>query len=282
MALAETISTKAPFKRKAKSIESYVITITPEMAAEILAEEYPNRHKSIGTIDAYARRMAENKWKLNGEAVKFDKDGNLIDGQHRLEASVKSGMPFETLVVLGLPGDAQDTMDDPRRRSVNDQQALRGLNLPASASAAARWLLRLRLGSISHAKRATNAEVLDVLLKHKSIGESAVLLKDREHILLPSIAVVMHYVGTHLLMLPEKATSFVDVMTSGVPAYEGDPAHMWREKLIRAKTIGNGLPAVEQWNGTVHAWNLFTANATVKRFQIPEETMIENLDIRKI
>lgn len=282
MALAAE-HTPAKHDMASEKVQSYKMVVTPEIAQEWLDLNSPNRNLSPGTIEAYARRMAQKKWKLNGEAVIFAKNGAMLNGQHRCHAAIKAQMPFETIVVRGVDPDAQQTMDDPRKRSVNDQQKLRGLNYPASASAAARWLLRLRLGSIAHAKRMTNAEVLDVLEKHPGLGESAQQLAgDTIPGLLPSVMVAVHYLGSVVLGLQPKADSFVGVMATGVPAYEGDPAHLWREKLIRAKAQGNGLAPKDQWEGTVHAWNLFVANEKVKRFQIPDEAMVDNLDLRKI
>lgn len=275
---------KFPFDITAKHPAASIVTITPEIAAAALDIASPDRLLSLGTVEAYARAMAENRWRLNGEPVQFANNGTRLNGMHRYHACVKSGMPFKTVVVVGLDPEVQDTIDDPRRRSVNDQQRLKGLDMPSSASAAARWLLKLRLGSIGKAQRVTNQEVLAMLVKHPKLGDSArKILKSDTVALLPSIAVAVHYIGAELQGLPEKADSFLQVMISGVPAYEGDPAHLWREKLIKAKTHGNGLPASMQWDGTCHAWNSFVANTAMKRsFQIPDDVQLDGLDLRKI
>lgn len=289
MALAEQIppavagkKSSWPIPLKSAKVELHKLVVTPQMAAEALEIESPDRLLSEGTADAYARLMAEARWKFNGEAIQFANTGRRLNGLHRLTACVKAQMPFETVVVTGLPEEVQSTMDDPRRRTVNDQQRIQGMELPSSASAAARVLLRLRLGRKGN-RRTTNQEVLDVLVKHTGLGESAAKIAKVDTVALPpSVAVAMHYIGSKLLGKPDKANAFLEVLLTGLPAYDGDPAHLWREKLIKAKAHGRGLPATEAWAGTVHAWNLFAANEPAKRFMIPEDVEINGLDIRKI
>jgi hypothetical protein len=228
------------------------------------------------------RQMDADGWKVNGEALKFSTDGKLLDGQHRLEACVRANKPFRSTVVVGLEPETQATMDDNRRRTVHDQVLLQGMNLPKAASAAARWLLLIRLGTIGRAQRSTNQEILEVLHRHPGLAQSAEAIRDKDVVALPSIILTMHYIGSQLLNQLAKANAFVEVMASGVPAYEGDPVHAWREELSKAARKQHNVSAKLQWLGAVHAWNLFVTNAAPKRFVVPEEVQIENLDVRSI
>jgi len=68
--------------------------ITPEMAKSMLECNLENnRNISKAQVDRYARDMANGKWKLTGETIKFDTLGRLIDGQHRLAAIIKANVP---------------------------------------------------------------------------------------------------------------------------------------------------------------------------------------------
>ena len=77
-------------------------TITPEYAKELLDYNKKNRSLSKATVDRYAEDMRKDNWQQNGEAIKIDWDGNLIDGQHRLAACVKSGVSFDKLLFFLL------------------------------------------------------------------------------------------------------------------------------------------------------------------------------------
>jgi len=265
-------------------VEIVVETITPEKASSWLATESPNRRLSEGTVAAYARVMKEGKWQLNGEAVQFDDQGRLLNGQHRLNACIVANTSFNAVVVRGLAPETQRTMDDPRRRSINDHVGIMQLEMPTTATSAARWLVKLRLSTLGHARRIVNTEVLDTLIKHEGLAQSALKCKDYlDSPLQPSVAVAFHYIGAYLLDKKQEIEAFLSVLTSGVPSYENDPAHAWREKLLKAmRHGGRGLPAAEQFDGTAHAWNLFSKHQSEKRFTIPDEVDIEGLQLSKI
>lgn len=78
-------------------------TITPEMAQEYLkfnTENYRSLNKL--RVISYSNDMKAGKWQLNGEAIKFDTEGKLIDGQHRLQAIVRANVPVKMLVIRGI------------------------------------------------------------------------------------------------------------------------------------------------------------------------------------
>jgi len=80
--------------------------ITPEIAEEYLKHNTDNyRFLSRDKVNNYAEDMKHGLWKANGESIVFGADGILKDGQHRLNAIVKSGIPCEILVVRGVEND---------------------------------------------------------------------------------------------------------------------------------------------------------------------------------
>ena len=75
-----------------EKIKIELVFFTPEMAEEIINKtsvNYINTKTHI--VNKYAKDMKEGKWVFCRDSIKFDKDGNCIDGQHRLRAIVKSG-----------------------------------------------------------------------------------------------------------------------------------------------------------------------------------------------
>src|SRR3954469_22575211 len=86
-------------------------TITPEKAAKWLAHNPANRNLADARFGAFAAAVLRNEWRLHGESIKFDLNGDLLDGQHRLAAVVKSGVTIQSVVVRGVPRDDQKTID---------------------------------------------------------------------------------------------------------------------------------------------------------------------------
>jgi hypothetical protein len=95
--------------------------VTPAQAREWLRHNIEdNRHVSPERVDQYARDMAAGAWRLNGETLKINENGELCDGQHRLLALDKASVPVWFHVAHGLPLDAVETVDIGRPRGVGD------------------------------------------------------------------------------------------------------------------------------------------------------------------
>jgi hypothetical protein len=107
-------------------VDIQVEKITPATAGAWLQTMGRNRPASEQTVARYVAAMERGEWLVNGESIKFDTYGKLIDGQHRLTAVVRSEVPIESLVVRGLNGDAFETLDTGKNRKLPDLLALHG------------------------------------------------------------------------------------------------------------------------------------------------------------
>ena len=82
---------------------SKVVEITPEMAREMLEHNMKNnRRVSKETVMRYARIMKAGGWNLTHQGIAFDTNGELIDGQHRLNAIVQANVPVKMLVTYDV------------------------------------------------------------------------------------------------------------------------------------------------------------------------------------
>jgi hypothetical protein len=101
-----------------------IVTITPEMAEKMLSKNTSNRKQSKVTVTKYAKDITLGNWILNGESIKFTKDGSLIDGQHRLMAIVKAGVPVQSYIIDNLDSSQKEqifsTVDQGKVRSIGD------------------------------------------------------------------------------------------------------------------------------------------------------------------
>lgn len=113
-------------------ITAKVETITPEIAKTMLGENVNNRRISRDNVNLFAREIRNGEWRFNGEAIKFGKDGRLLDGQHRLLAVIAADKPLTTLVIRGLEDETQQTMDSGKTRTLGDVLTLRGEKLHAA------------------------------------------------------------------------------------------------------------------------------------------------------
>ncbi|AKI27433.1 hypothetical protein [Moraxella phage Mcat9] len=85
-----------------------------------------NRKISDRVVSAYAKDMLDGKWELTNQGVGFYEDGTLADGQHRLQAVIKSGKAVQMLVTTGMQKSSLLAIDSHRARSASDVLTLGG------------------------------------------------------------------------------------------------------------------------------------------------------------
>lgn len=146
------IDTSQPGKRQYEQLHKLierpppgtrVLTITPELAEEILKRNARNRGIRRAKVKEYAKAMEEGRWQLNGDNITFGaRQYILLDGQHRLHACVLSGVSFVTDVRFGINEDFFTLMDNNIKRGNADilKIAFPNMELPKVAASAARWV----------------------------------------------------------------------------------------------------------------------------------------------
>lgn len=117
-------------------VEVRLVYVTPDLANTWLNQmSKQQRSMSPETSDSYAADMTSGAFLFVGDPIRFDVTGDVVDGQHRLNAIVESGIPQVMSVVTGLPEFAMEFVDQGRRRSFADRLKMR--KLPNVAALAA-------------------------------------------------------------------------------------------------------------------------------------------------
>lgn len=71
-------------------------------------------------VAAMAEDMKAGRWIATHQGIAIGKSGRLLDGQHRLSAVIKAGVPVEMMVTFDIDESAIDAIDRGRKRSVAD------------------------------------------------------------------------------------------------------------------------------------------------------------------
>lgn len=137
-------------------------TITPEMSAHFLSKNTNNRKITEKNVTAIAHALYRGEWALNGETIKFDHDGNVIDGQHRLMACVRTGIPFQSYVVNNLPPESFTTIDIGSKRTAADILSIHHAPNSTNIASIAKCYIEARhnKGWALSRLRATNEQIL--------------------------------------------------------------------------------------------------------------------------
>lgn len=115
------------FSRPSVDIE----LITPEIAKAFLLKNTANRSLRPIAVSEYAAEMKTGGWVLGCDAIGFDRNGTLINGQHRLNALIKSGLSAEFIVARNLPDKSIDALDIGKRRMLHERLTIAGNKLNA-------------------------------------------------------------------------------------------------------------------------------------------------------
>ena len=112
------------------------IKLTPELAREWL-DTMPEYQRGVSkrVVAEYAKDMTEGRWvEGTGDAIRFNKQGQMIDGQHRCLAVIESGVSIIVTIVDGLDDEVYLVLDKGRKRTAAD--TIGGKNANARAAIA--------------------------------------------------------------------------------------------------------------------------------------------------
>ena len=144
-----------------EDITSKIEDITPDKAQRWLDNsETINRSYSKAVIASYAETMKNGNWLLNGEAITFDRNENLLNGHHRLMAVIESGCTIKSFVVRGIDKKAFSTFDCGRCRTFGQLISMQGFENGNHVAASIRIYLTLVNGNPINESGAYNLQQL--------------------------------------------------------------------------------------------------------------------------
>lgn len=243
-----------------------VVMVGPELAGEYLAHNTHNRRPRATAVGGYVQDMLNGDWRWTGDPIRFDVNGVLIDGQHRLLAIVESGVTIPLLVLRGLAAEAQDDIDAGVPRKFYDVLALHGEVNSGSLAAIVRKVAHWeqgRRGDSTKGSKPTTAALLRVLDAHPELRDVAREAKTIcTHVDLPaSLVGLVYWLFTNID--EEDAQFFFARLSDGQSLAKGDPIYQLRSTISTSRAqLGERnqryLLAV-----TIKAWNAYREGETV-------------------
>lgn len=251
------------------TIKTRTVVVSPRTAKTWLATNRENRTLSPDWVNKLARDMRSGDFPNVGEGIKFDEDGDLIDGQHRLAAVVQSGVSVEFLVVEGVPREHRYKMDKVRKRSTADELTMRfGIPSAAMAVATGRLVLQWEIEEIkSESYKPTDAEIVDCVVQHRdAIGEAVrygmTLRADLGAS--PSATAAVHFLTRRIDAAT--AVEFWHGVHKGSGLVEGDPELTLRNAIVKLNQATAGAKQVKPFLAMLaYAWNAKREGRKIKR-----------------
>lgn len=229
-----TTETVVRMPRKSQTIER--ITLTPDMAAELLEHNTLNRPLSDQHVQRISRQIAAGKWQFNGDTIKVADTGDVVDGQHRLWAIIEAKKSVETIIVRGIERSAFATVDTiSKPRSGSDLLALCGVELnKKSAATALQWLVRWQRKCIAEYRaptnRVENSDIEQAFAAHPGIVSAVDRVRHLKGIASRGVLAFFYYILTN--RNPDLAERMVNTLENPAGVGVNDPFFRLRGYFI--------------------------------------------------
>jgi hypothetical protein len=153
-------------------------SVSPDYAAFLLARSVEQGGNNPAAVEAYGQTMLAGAWIENGQAILLDDQGRVIDGRKRLEAAVKFGTSFDTLIIKGLKRDIVHTLDQHRRRTYSGVLEARGIENAAAMTRLLTKLIRIADGTFGKIAPRISWSRYDEVLDNNNGLSQAVAMSD--------------------------------------------------------------------------------------------------------
>lgn len=171
---------KAMLKDKANLPKSEMRVITPQIATAWLnitkASGFQNRAVKPKLLEKLCQDLTNNQWILNGEAIIRDKEGVVIDGQHRLLACIRTGKSFPSMVTSNVERKAFSTIDCGCARTPAQVLRMEGVKYPKTVAAIINTIDQIRTKTVlSKSNVMTNSDSLEFQTENAEILDKVIM-----------------------------------------------------------------------------------------------------------
>lgn len=160
------------FRFVALKVTETIRVINPEFAHKLLKYNPKNRLLNHSHVRGLASQMEQGLFIPELGFISFDKKGQMIDGQHRLNAIIESQTSFKMKIITGLNPDVRNIIDTGLKRSLADILRMDGIeNAGVVSGAIAKIIIFGETGRFDARlnRKLHNADFKKAMKKHPEI-----------------------------------------------------------------------------------------------------------------
>lgn len=254
----------------AKTSRAHLL-ITPKVAREWLDKtNRKNRPLSELKWMGYAIDMMEGRWQYNADTIRFGSDGVLLDGQHRLQACVEAGVPFESDVVFGLDPGVLGTIDIGEGRRSSEIAHLDGIENASNACALAQLLLIHRRHGIQRMNhwqvKPTKTQIVEAVRSEPRMSQVAGRAAAwGRKLVAPRVLTFCYFLFSE--QDQAQADRFFEEFSLGANLRADSPVYQLRERLLANRIAKAKLPLLEIIALFFKAWIAFRQGRAVRQLR---------------
>tara|TARA_R110000751_G_scaffold49596_5_gene110349 strand:+ start:6676 stop:7467 length:792 start_codon:yes stop_codon:yes gene_type:complete len=245
--------------------------ITPSIAEEMLKKNINNRKLSPKHISFLSQEMKAGNWLFDGQPLRFDGFGRVLDGQHRLNAIIASETKQKFLIVSGLTEETFKVMDTGKNRNAADAFSILGAAYASDLAAVSRFIIGFKAGNNSekHGHKTSNTFLIEWYNENKIIDE---MLVEASKLHYESGKIITRkLICSFLFLFSEKHTeqgkAFMYKLCTGLGIELNNPIYVLRKKLIADKNSVLKMTSTYRNAIIIKCWNLYRENKTVTYFK---------------
>lgn len=261
-------------------METYVMSLTPADASYMLDTQEKNRPISHRVVDKYRSDMSEGLWVFTGDPIRFDEDGHLLDGQHRLTslAGMHEGFSLDFLIIEGLPTSTQLSMDQGRKRTAGSQLSLLGVKEGNIVASAVKTIILYDSGMFHDSGRGYR-HVMDRITSaaiERWVGENP----EKTEFLVSQAPVARKIEAPTSLTVAlssvfhgideADADDFFQRLKSGADLHVNHPILALRNRFTNIRKNKTSVPENEYIGMYITSWNIFRSGRSSSRIQRPK------------
>ncbi len=258
------------------SWQNQIVRIAPEYAQRILNERSGrNRQVNEGRVAQYMRDMQSGKFSLSPDPITFDRQGLLRSGQHRLRASVKGQVSFDTRVVVNQSEEVCESLDIGRARRLGDVLEIDGVkysNESASMVSIIQFIEDDDAGSISTSKYSLQ-EKREVYARHEASIKAILETNDSsEYVQGIGVAPVTGALAWAYRYYPQETLKFAKQYLTGLMLTEAMPANALRKSMLSMHSRKESSQS-HRTNAALHTLSALRAEiegVSLKKFKVTD------------
>ena len=248
-------------------VDIEIMMLTPEIAKQWLEQNTINRPIKTTNIKKIARIIELGEWVNNGQAFQRTVNGDMLNGQHRCEGVIASGVAVEILLVTLKDASTAKAFDQGSSRTYADVLGAAHEPNHKALAAAVRESLRWERWEFYEGgyRSETIGELNAALQRHPSLREA-----NKEFRRL-SVGVPLAWSGICTVLVDvarsfdkDLLEEFVSGVATGLDLPEGDPRLTLRKRLNRESAALHQRPVsteIRYW--WVRSWDSFAAGTSL-------------------
>lgn len=250
-----------------------VVMVDSAIALRWLGQNVRNRTIRQVVVQRYRSDMESGLWAMAGDPIRFNVEGQLVDGQHRLTAlSEIDGLTLPMLVIRNLPVESQGVMDQGLKRSAADQLGIAEVKCASAVAAAVKkfivWESELLFRDNKTAAAITAPRIEEWVKDHPEDVDRFLTLVHgtKQNDAPPSVAGAAAIAFARIDH--ETAKTFFDLLARGAGT-EGHPIVTLDKRLQRNRRDGIKMSDRDYLALFILAWNAWRDGRRMTKFQRP-------------